>query len=76
MGENGVQEDVEMDLGLPWQLQSSLLPSGEGAGTIRMQSASQVEKVAQLKVSRGQKEPLLWTVCGHTQQWPPGQRTP
>lgn len=44
MGENGVQEDVEMDLALPWQLQSSLLPSEEGAETIRMQSASQVEK--------------------------------
>lgn len=54
-GREWSEEDVERGLGLPWGLQSSLLPSGEGAETVRMQSAPQAERVAQRDGSRGQR---------------------
>lgn len=56
-----------MDLGLPWELQSSLLPSGEGAETIRMQSASQAEKGGPASsFTRTEGAPTVGDVWPHT----------
>lgn len=63
-----------MDLCLPWELQSSLLPSEEGAEAIRMQSASQAEKGGPASSFTRTEGAPMWAMCGHIQQWPPGQR--
>lgn len=73
MGENGVQEDVGMDLALPWELQSSSASLWGRSRSIQdVESVPGREERPSFKFYRTQEGAGLQTECGHAQPRSPG----